>query len=92
MRRFGFVAGVLLVAFGLLLLLLIAAGIGLTPDHQDAALLGVDTRSFMTVAAGLCLASGITLVGLGFGEWKHPKPPEEKRDEAAITRPAGDLR
>ncbi len=52
MSRLGFLAGVLLMAAGLLLLLLIAMGIGLMPDGADASLLGVDIRSFMTVAHG----------------------------------------
>ena len=60
MSRLGFLAGVLLMAAGLLMLLLIAMGIGLMPDGADASLLGVDIRSFMTVVTGLCLASGIT--------------------------------
>jgi hypothetical protein len=47
--------------------------------------LGLDIRSFMTIAAGLALAGGITLVGLNVGHWKHPKPQGEKLDEAAIT-------
>jgi hypothetical protein len=85
MSRLGFLAGALLMAAGLLLLLLIAMGIGLMPDGADASLLGVDIRSFMTIAAGLSLASGITLVGLNVGDWKHPKPQREKLDEAAIT-------
>ena len=86
MSRLGFLAGALLMAAGLLLLLLIAMGIGLMPDGADASLLGVDIRSFMTIAAGLSLASGITLVGLNVGHWKHPKPQGEKLDEAAITQ------
>ena len=85
MRPIGFLAGVLLVAAGLLMLLLIALGIGLMPDGADASLLGVDIRSLMTIAAGLGLASGITLVGLNVGDLKHPKPQGEKLDEAAIT-------
>jgi len=85
MRPFGFFAGVLLMAAGLLMVLLIAMGIGLTPDSTDALLLGVDIRSFMTIAAGLGLASGITLVGLNVGHWKHPRPQGEKLDESAIT-------
>jgi len=86
LRPIGFFAGVLLTAAGLLMLLLIAMGIGLTPDGTDALLLGVDIRSFMTIAEGLGLASGITLVGLNVGHWKHPKPQGEKLDEAAITQ------
>ena len=39
----------------------------------------------MTIAAGLGLASGITIVGLNVGDWKHPKAQGEKVDEAAIT-------
>jgi hypothetical protein len=85
MSRLGFLAGALLMAAGLLLLLLIAMGIGLMPDGADASLLGVDIRSFMTIAAGLSLASGITLVGLNVGDWKRPKPQREKLDERAIT-------
>jgi hypothetical protein len=85
MSRLGFLAGVLLMAAGLLMLLLIAMGIGLMPDGADASLLGVDIRSFMTVVTGLCLASGITLVGLNVGNWTHPKHQGEKLDEAAIT-------
>ncbi len=85
MSRLGFLAGVLLMAAGLLLLLLIAMGIGLMPDGADASLLGVDIRSFMTVATGLCLASGITLVGLSFGHWQHPKHGRKAR-RPAISR------
>lgn len=80
MSRFGFLSGVLLMATGLLMLLLIAMGAGLTPDRADAALLGVDVRSFLTIAAGLCLACGITLVGLGFGHWQRPVPPGARLD------------
>jgi len=76
MSRLGFLAGALLMAAGLLLLLLIAMGFGLMPDGADASLLGVDIRSFMTVATGLCLACGITLVGLSFGHWQHPRHEE----------------
>jgi disulfide bond formation protein DsbB len=85
MRPIGFLGGVLLTAAGLLMLLLIAMGIGLTPDGTDALVLGLDIRSFMTIAAGLALAGGITHVGLNVGHWKHPKPQGEKLDEAAIT-------
>jgi hypothetical protein len=63
-------------AAGVLLLLLMAMGIGLMPDGADASLLGVDIRSSITVAAGLCLASGITVFGLSFGHWQHPRHEE----------------
>ena len=87
MSRLGILAGVLLLAAGLLMLLLIALGIGLMPDGADASLLGVDIRSFMTIAAALGRASGIPLVGLNVGDWKPPKPQGEKLDDAAITAP-----
>ena len=74
MLRVGFLAGVLLATAGVLLLLLIAMGVGLTLDGTDTSLVGVNVRSFLTIAAALCLASGITLVGLGFGHWQHPRP------------------
>ena len=86
MLRFGFLAGVLLTATGLLMVLLIAMGVGLTPDRADAAILGVDVRSFLTIAAGLCLACGITLVGLGFGHWQRPVPPGPSLDHTPDRR------
>ena len=90
MSRLGFLAGVLLMAAGLLMLLLIAMGIGLMPDGADASLLGVDIRSFMTVATGLCLASGITLVGLNVGHWTAPRNIREKSSTTGNKpRPAG---
>jgi hypothetical protein len=73
MLRAGFLAGVLLATVGVLLLLMIAIGVGVTGDGGDATLMGVDVRSFMTIAAALCLASGVTLVGLGYGNWQHPR-------------------
>jgi hypothetical protein len=86
MLRLGLLAGVLLTATGLLLVLLFATGFGLMPDGTDAAVLGVDVRSFLTVAAGLCLACGITLVGLGFGHWQHPVPPGPSLDHTPDAR------
>ena len=86
MLRLGFLAGVLLTATGLLMVLLIAMGVGLTPDRADAAILGVDVRSFLTIAAGLCLACGVTLAGLGFGHWQRPVPPGPSLDHTPDRR------
>ena len=86
MSRLGFLAGVLLMAAGLLMLLLIAMGIGLMPDGADASLLGVDIRSFMTVVTGLCLASGITLVGLNVGHWTAPETSGRKARRGGDNR------
>ena len=80
MLRIGFPFGVLLTTAGLLFVLLMAMGVGLTPSGADDALVGVDIRSLLTIAAGLCLACGITLIGLGFGHWQRPVPPGPSLD------------
>ena len=72
--------GVLLAAAGLLFVLMLAMGTGLMPDGTDATLVGVDLRSLLTVAAGIFLAGGITLVGLGFGHWRRPQRPGASLD------------
>jgi hypothetical protein len=80
MLLFGVVVGVLLLLTGLLLMVLIALGVGLLPNGADSSLVGVDARSFMAICAALCLASGMTLVGLGLGHWQQPKH-EETADQ-----------
>ena len=45
------------------------------------------TSSFMNVATALCLASGITMVGLSFGQWQHPDT--KKRLATGMRQPSG---
>jgi hypothetical protein len=81
MRQMSFAVGVLLAMAGAVLLLLVAMGVGLAPDGTDSQIVGVDARSWLTIGAGLLLACGITLVGLGFGRWQHPVPPGPSLEE-----------
>jgi drug/metabolite transporter (DMT)-like permease len=84
--RFGFPAGVLLALLGLMFMALVAMGTGLGPSGMDKSLYGVDARAALTIAAGLCLAVGVTLVGLGFGHWRRPVPPGPTLDHTPDRR------
>ena len=86
MLRLGVPAGVMLVLLGLLFIGLLALGTGLGPGGSDASVYGVNARAVLTIGAGLCLAVGVTLFGLGFGHWRRPVPPDATLDHTPDRR------
>lgn len=77
MKPWGMVVGTLLAAIGAALAVALIAGLG-APEGGSAVATapdGGDLRTVLAVAAGLALASGFTLLGLGMGHWSRPVPP-----------------
>lgn len=76
MKPWGVLVGTLLAALGAVLAVALLAGVGL-PDSASAAVQAGDggLHTVLAVTAGLALASGVTLLGLGMGHWRRPLPP-----------------
>lgn len=77
MKPWGMVVGTLLAAIGAALAVALIAGLG-APEGGSAVATapdGGELRTVLAVAAGLALASGFTLLGLGMGHWSRPVPP-----------------
>ena len=75
MKPWGMVVGTLLAAIGAALVVALLAGLGASDAAVATAPDGGELRTVLAVAAGLALASGFTLLGLGMGHWSRPVPP-----------------
>jgi hypothetical protein len=95
--------GSALVVVGFMLAVLSAAGISQPGQTRDASTVIVGDQNqpdrdeaismVLPVVAGLSIAAGAVLVGIGVGSFRRPKivPPDSpKADEAATTRPLSD--
>jgi hypothetical protein len=95
--------GSILILVGFILAVLGAAGITQPPQARDPSPVVVGdqnqivrdeaTSVALPIIAGLSLAAGAALVGIGMGSFRRTKivPPDSpKADEAATTRPLDD--
>jgi len=60
------------------------------PARGEAAVAGDDRRGsplWIPVAAGLALAGGAALIGVGMGRWRRPRPRGEPGDDAVQPEP-----
>ncbi|MFN2446417.1 MAG: hypothetical protein ABR606_12655 [Vicinamibacterales bacterium] len=76
--------GILLFVIGLVMAAVGMMSVGEVSEAAD----GASAWSMaVPVISGLCLATGALLVGLSFGNWKHPRTHTEPGDE--VVDPEG---